>query len=481
MHIYLLDEPNRLTKSWYCKDENGICFEGLVDDQIASQIRNKVFKGISIELNWLRPGGSVEFVNGVAAKNFELTSVHFLKRFPPGDPDAYVKLWEQLVVGPPQPLDQRVESLEQQLQELFNQINMINAKLEVLTGTPSPSAKAQPAEPGASQTNGVMKMKEAESGEKSVSEPSKAGKTPVKKLKEQTDDVAECIRKGIAADMVPYQIALLCGITEQEVMNFQEQQGDSPGKSAAERAKQHFEISDEDWDTLSDEEKQAYIAKLPPPGTKLLEQANQEPEKDEHGCLIGKERYDEENQTCVPIIAEARKAFLEAKLRLKEQEGELTIEQIKAKIAELSKQREELDKKLWPEPPESGLSEEEKAAIRTQMDVLWAEIDAYEQALKAKIASQAAPPETPLQEQTELKQVKETIVDLRKALVQAEAKVLDIEKKMKREAGSWKEKFETLREAVKGAIPPPRIWKSWTPGPQRYVQENLKILRESAS
>jgi len=101
--------------------------------------------------------------------------------------------------------------------------------------------------------------------------------------------------------------------------------------------------------------------------------------------------------------------------------------------------------------------------------------------LKAKIATQAAPPETPLQEQTELKQVKETIVDLRKALVQAEAKVLDIEKKMKREAGSWKEKFEGLREAVKGAIPPPRIWKSWTPGPQRYVQENLKILHESAS
>ena len=485
-HVYVLRQPNRLSKTWYCPDEDGICYEGNVDDNIAEQIREQKFKGISVEINWLRPGGRVEYVEpgGVAARNFELSAVHFLTRFPPGDPDAYVKLWEQieeqLVVGPPQPLDQRVDALEKQLQELLNQINVINAKLEVLTGTPSPSAKAQPAQPGASQTTGVMKMKEAESGEKSVSEPSKAGKTPVKKLKEQTDDVAECIRKGIAADMVPYQIALLCGITEQEVMNFQEQQGDSPGKSAAERAKQHFEISDEDWDKLSDEEKQAYIAKLPPPGTKLLEQGNPEPEKDEHGCLIGKERYDEENKSCVPIVAEARIAFLEAKLRLKEQEGELTTEEIKAKIAELSKQREELDKKLWPEPPESGLSEEEKAAIRTQMDVLWAEIDAYEQALKAKIATQAAPPERP-QGQAELKQVKETIVDLRKALVQAEAKVLDIEKKMKREAGSWKERFEGLREAVKGAIPPPRIWKSWTPGPQRYVQENLKILRESAS
>jgi len=34
---------------------------------------------------------------------------------------------------------------------------------------------------------------------------------------------------------------------------------------------------------------------------KLKEQDNKEPEKDEHGCLIGKERYDEELGKCVPI------------------------------------------------------------------------------------------------------------------------------------------------------------------------------------
>ena len=308
-----------------------------------------------------------------------------------------------------------------------------------------------------------------------------------KKLKEQvpwlTADQQICIENAIDAGKSGPEIAEECGIPVEAItgiLMLKEQQGDSPGKSAAERAKQHHNISDEDWEKLSDEEKQAYIDKLPAPGTKLKEQGNQEPEKDVHGCLIGKERYDEENKKCVPIIAEARVAFLEAKLRLKEQEGELTIEQIKAKIAELAKQREELDKKLWPEPPESGLSEEEKAAIKTQIDVLWAEIDAYEQALKAKIATQAVPPGTP-PGQAELKEVKETVVSLRKAVVQAEAKVLDIEKKMKREAGSWKERYLKLCEAVKGAIPPPRIWKSWTPGPQRYVQENLKILRESAS
>ena len=39
------------------------------------------------------------------------------------------------------------------------------------------------------------------------------------------------------------------------------------------------------------------------PGT-ATEQGNQEPEKDEHGCIVGKERYDEEQGKCVPISTE---------------------------------------------------------------------------------------------------------------------------------------------------------------------------------
>jgi len=37
---------------------------------------------------------------------------------------------------------------------------------------------------------------------------------------------------------------------------------------------------------------------------KMKEQDNQEPEKDEHGCIIGKERYDEKQDKCVPITIE---------------------------------------------------------------------------------------------------------------------------------------------------------------------------------
>ena len=578
-HIYVLPQPNLLTKSWYCPDEDGICFEGFVDDYIAEQIRKKKFKGISIEINWLRPGGSVEYVNGVAPRNFELTSVHFLKQFPPGDPDAFVKLWEQvaaewrfvtmgdnkvceicapydgniyvlgetrptlplhpncrcryerlsgeqLVVGPPLPLDQRVEALEQQLQAVLNEINVINGKLDVLTGTSSPSAIAQPAQPGASQTIGVMKMKaQTKQYGAFIAEAMYSGITVQgirKKFPRMSQALAETILAKIKEaewdteykNKLPdsaFAVVAPGGEKDEEGKTVPRDLRKLPHHNAEDnldldhlrnalgrvnqiepadlqaKAKKHLcgHARGEKAEDLVSEfcgEEQASAqeslkAEMRGLRKKLKEQ---EPEKDVHGCLIGKQRYDEEQDKCLPITAEARAAFLEAKMSLKEQEGELTIEQIKAKIAELAKQREELDKKLWPEPPESGLSEEEKAAIRTQIDVIYAEIDAYEQALKAKVSAQAAPPETAAGE-TEIKKVKESLVALRKKVVAAEAMVLDIEKRRKREAGMWKEKYEKLREAVKGAIPPPRIWKSWTPGPQRYVQENLKILRDTES
>lgn len=369
-HIYVLPPPNIVTKSWYCPEHEGVCFEGLVDDHIAEKIRKKAFKGISIELDWLRPGGSVHYVNGVAAKNFELTSLHLLTKFPPADVDAFIKLWnsikEQLVVAPAKPLDEEVAELKTSFEAFQNAVNERFAKIEgqlsaLIPQSPSPIVSAQ------TETSKVI-----------------GGK----KMSEQNQ--------------------------------------------------------------------------------------NQEPEKDEHGCIIGKERYDEETEKCVAITAEARASFLEAKLRLREQEGELTVEEIKAKIAELTKQKAELDAKLYPE---SELSEDEKTAVRAQMDILWAEIDAYEQALAAKIAGQAAPPQTSPTE-TDLQKIRETIVTLRKRLVETEAALATIEKQKKRETASWKERYETLREAVKAAIPVNRVWRSWSAGPQRYVQEHLKILRE---
>lgn len=41
-------------------------------------------------------------------------------------------------MGPPLPLDQRVEAVEKRVQEILNQISVINGKLDVLVGHPSP-------------------------------------------------------------------------------------------------------------------------------------------------------------------------------------------------------------------------------------------------------------------------------------------------------------------------------------------------------
>jgi hypothetical protein len=152
-HMYVLPPPNLITKAWYDPKEDGVAFEGTVDDQIAEQIQDKAFKGISIELNWLRPGGKVEFQNGVAPRNFELTSVHLLRKFPPGDRDAYIKFWnaimEQMPAGPAQTLDQKVDMLLQRFESFTSLVNERFAKIEgTIAGLAARPGLAESTEPG---------------------------------------------------------------------------------------------------------------------------------------------------------------------------------------------------------------------------------------------------------------------------------------------------------------------------------------------
>jgi len=139
-HTYVLPPPNVITNAWYDPKEDGVAFEGTVDDRIVEQIQSRAFKGLSIELNWLKPGGRMEYADGVAPRNFELTSVHFLKRFPPGDKDAYINFWnaivEQLVVSPALTLDEKVAQLEEQLRELSEKVAVLAGKFEVVSGIP---------------------------------------------------------------------------------------------------------------------------------------------------------------------------------------------------------------------------------------------------------------------------------------------------------------------------------------------------------
>jgi hypothetical protein len=166
-HLHILPPPNIITNSWYDQAQNGVAYEGTVDDEIAQKIANKEFKGVSIELNWLRPGGKVEFMNGVAPRNFELTSVHLLKKFPPGDRDAYIKFWnaimEQLAgAGPTRTIDDRVSALEAGFREMRTAVEVINGKIDMLSkGLTSPQASVAGSELSKNSAETTQLPKEA--------------------------------------------------------------------------------------------------------------------------------------------------------------------------------------------------------------------------------------------------------------------------------------------------------------------------------
>jgi len=62
-----------------------------------------------------------------------------------------------------------------------------------------------------------------------------------------------------------------------------------------------------------------------------------------------------------------------------------TVEEVKARITELAKRRAEISEKLYPE---AELSDDERAALKAEQEVIWSEIAALEKALGDIIAAQ---------------------------------------------------------------------------------------------
>lgn len=494
-HAYVLPPPNIVTKAWYCPEHKGICFEGIVDDQVAREIRRKAFKGLSIELNWLRPGGKVEYVNGVAARNFELTSVHFLKRFPPGDPDAYVKLWEQikeqLVVGPPLPLDQRVEALETQVREVLNQVNVINAKLEVLTGSAQPTAT-------------VSHVPTSPLGLKNPSKTIRGEKLSQKiRFEERIWDRAYINDLPDAA----FAIILPGGekdesgkTTPRNLRKFPHHRADgSIDLPHLRNANARVPQSD-----LTEEQKAKAKAHLDrhkkAAGIGEFAEAKRKPFK--HGWPV-KKKIKEQNEQGVEVekeVEEVQKVEFEVALEPTMDELiesiEDALERVNTSIDQMNENFAALDAKVkaledWrKESPRYRVQQQEQGQIREQQgEGDQQDSDEYKQFMAQCLESgktmeecAAAWRQKQGRGETETQGAQtESTVALRKKLVDIEAQLAKIEKQKTREAASWKEKYEKLCESVKGAVPPPRIWKSWTPGPQRYVQENLKILRQTES
>jgi len=131
-HLRLLPKPNVVEKAWYDEQENGVAFEGTVDDDIARKIKEGAFKGLSIELNWFKDGVMLEKMGGaIAPRNFDFTSVHFMHQFPPADKETYVKLWEGVVLPMvPAPFDVQIDQLRQMFEE---RIRYLEGQINALT------------------------------------------------------------------------------------------------------------------------------------------------------------------------------------------------------------------------------------------------------------------------------------------------------------------------------------------------------------
>jgi len=393
-HMYVLPPPNVITNAWYDPKEDGVAFEGTVDEQIAEQIQDEAFKGLSIELNWLKPGGKVEFLNGVAPRNFELTSVHLLRHFPPGDKDAYIKFWngimEQLVYGPARTIDDRVNSLESQFKEMRSMLEVISGKIDVLSRSPSPS----PVTPSSS-TPGTPKLQVViPIGEKAQTQSSESGKV---QEAEWTTEYINNLPDSSFAYIEPGG------------------EKDADGKTTP-RGKRHLPFKNTDG-TIDHDHVRNALARLDQ--TEISTEAKGEAKK--KLCAAAKE-LEIESEVCG--------------LAPKQGESEAVVA-LRKRLAET----------------EAKLVEVQKASI--EKEAAWAE----------KLAeAEKTKPEPP------------DLVALRKQMVETEANLAASQKQVK----TWQEKYHRFSEAIAGKIPIISVWKAWSGGPQQFVREIEKTLREFA-
>jgi len=94
---------NRITELRWNPETMEVEYYGEVEDQIADEITNGLYKnGVSIEIGF-PPGSSIEFVNGSTAvaravpKDFQYKAVSLLRDMTPSDPTTTLRVWNNAV------------------------------------------------------------------------------------------------------------------------------------------------------------------------------------------------------------------------------------------------------------------------------------------------------------------------------------------------------------------------------------------------
>jgi len=121
---------------------------------------------------------------------------------------------------------------------------------------------------------------------------------------------------------------------------------------------------------------------------KIKEQNGGEPKTDKERFMAHFSIDEEAFQKLYDILGdELFKLLPERGQKVNEQNGEgnLTVDQIKAKIADLSKKNADIMAQLYPE---AELTDEQRATLNAESETIWAEINALETALAAAITAQ---------------------------------------------------------------------------------------------
>lgn len=96
-HSRALSAENRITKNVWNKEKAQVEYEGEVSDDVALMIKSGKIKGVSVGLDFTKPGGGMLVTErGVIPYAFGFEEYSFLQHMEPGDPKAWVSLCEAI-------------------------------------------------------------------------------------------------------------------------------------------------------------------------------------------------------------------------------------------------------------------------------------------------------------------------------------------------------------------------------------------------
>jgi len=299
-HLLEISKPYGVIASRWNPEISGVEYVGYGPDWIMKKIRDRKIRHVSIEYEWK----FLQNVNGVAPRGMRGLGLGLLEHFRPGDPKATaLPFWEGVV----KQLKEAKEQAEPQGFILY-QIRDATAFLEERFSTAWIDL-----ENGIQAIYGRLR-ENPENPQPMALLFMKAKGWTIEKMQGWLQDHSQYLRQSQPAAAAPAGIQSVTptpptaqgveSMDEEELEKLveakvravlKEQQNQEP---EPEKDEHGCIIGKERWD--SEQEKCVPIA--------TEQQGEEEPEKDEHGCIVGKERWDPDQEKCVPIATEQQGA-----------------------------------------------------------------------------------------------------------------------------------------------------------------------------